>query len=109
MFQHLFERSLMKMDFTIPKEVKEVVSSIEKFYEKEVLHIKKKDAKQFSSDRYFYDKNGLYAEETMEAIRKVRKRSAEAGYFNRFADEENGSSGDLFDTVHMTKNLEALY
>src|SRR5699024_4719346 len=109
MFRHLFERSLMKMDFTIPKEVKEVVSSIEKFYEKEVLPIKKKYAKQFSSDRYFYDENGLYAEETTEAIRPVRKKSAEAGFFNMFADEELGGSADTFDTVEMVLIHDRLY
>src|SRR5699024_1395161 len=109
MFRHLFERSLMKMDFTIPKEVKEVVSSIEKFYEKEVLPIKHKYAKQFSSDRYFYEENGLYAEETMGAIRTVRKKSAEAGFFNMFADEELGGSGDMFDTVKMVLIHERLY
>ena len=97
------------MDFTIPKEVKEVVSSIEKFYEKEVLPIKHKYTKQFSSDRYFYDENGLYAEETMEAIRAVRKKSAEAGFFNMFADEELGGSGDMFDTVKMALIHERLY
>jgi acyl-CoA dehydrogenase len=97
------------MDFTIPAEVKTVVASIEKFYEKEIVPLKKKYHKQLGNGRYFYDENGLYAKETMEAIRQVRVKSAEAGFFNMFADPELGGLGDEFGEVNMALIHEAVY
>lgn len=97
------------MDFTIPEEVKEVVSSIEKFYVKEIEPLKKQYHKQLTNGRYFYDENGLYSKETMEAIRQVRKKSAQAGFFNMFADPELGGSGDVFGEVNMALIHEEVY
>lgn len=97
------------MDFEIPEEVKEVVSSIDKFMKQEIEPIRKKYQKQLSNDRYFYDENGLYAEETMDAIREVRHKSAEAGFFGMFADPELGGSGDAFGPVNMSLIHEMLY
>lgn len=97
------------MDFKIPDQVKEVVSSIEKFIEREVEPLKKEYNKQLNNGRYFYDENGLYSKETMEAIRKVRMKSAEAGFFNMFAEPELGGSGDAFGTMEMVLIHEAIY
>ncbi|GGJ93521.1 acyl-CoA dehydrogenase [Lentibacillus kapialis] len=97
------------MDFKIPDQVKEVVASIDKFIEQEVDPVKKQYQQQLTNDRYFYDENGLYAKETMDAIRKVRKKSAEAGFFHMFADPELGGSGDEFGPLNMVLIHELLY
>src|SRR5699024_9387656 len=97
------------MDFKIPEEVKEVVSSIEKFFEREIEPLKKTYHKQLNNGRYFYDENGLYSKQTMDAIRQVRLKSAEAGFFNMFADPELGGTGDEFGPVKMALIHEALY
>ncbi|MFZ7944875.1 acyl-CoA dehydrogenase family protein [Neobacillus sp. 19] len=97
------------MDFKIPEEVKEVVASIEKFVEREVEPLKKKYHKQLSNGRYFYDENGLYSKETMEAIRQVRVKSAKAGFFNMFAPPELGGTGDVFGPVNMALIHEMVY
>lgn len=90
------------MNFTVPEDVKEVVSAIERFVEQEVEPLKKKYHKQLSNDRYFYSEKGVYSKETMEAIREVRRRSAKAGFFHMFADAELGGTGDEFGPVKMS-------
>lgn len=97
------------MDFSIPADVKEVVSSLERFIQLEVEPIRKKYHKYLTNDRYFYNDKGLYAEETMEAIREVRRRSAKAGFFHMFADPELGGTGDTFGPVKMALIHEMLY
>lgn len=97
------------MNFQIPEDVKEVVASIEKFVEREVEPIRKKYQKYLSNPRYFYNEKGLYAEETMNAIREVRAKSAEAGFFGMFAPPELGGAGDVFDTVKMCLIHEMVY
>lgn len=97
------------MDFKIPEQVKEVVSSIERFIEVEIEPLRKKYHKQLTNDRYFYDEKGTYSKETNEAIREVRRRSAKAGFFHMFADPELGGTGDVFGAVEMALIHEALY
>src|SRR5699024_11090497 len=98
-----------KMDFSIPNEVKEVVASIERFIKLEVEPIRKQYEKYLTNDRYFYDENGLYAKETMEVVREVRRRSAKAGFFHMFADPELGGTGDMFGPVNMALIHEMIY
>jgi acyl-CoA dehydrogenase len=97
------------MDFSIPRDVKEVVSSIERFIEQEVEPLRKQYHKQLTDGRYFYDENGLYAKETMDAVREVRRRSAKAGFFHMFADPELGGMGDEFGAVKMALIHEAIF
>lgn len=97
------------MDFSIPKEVKEVVNSIERFIEVEVEPLRKQYNKYLSNPRYFYDEKGLYAKETMEAVREVRRRSAKAGFFHMFADPELGGMGDVFGPVNMALIHEMVF
>lgn len=97
------------MDFKIPAEVKEVISSIERFIKLEVEPIREKYQKQLTNDRFFYNEKGLYAKETMEAIREVRRKSAKAGFFHMFADPELGGTGDVFGPVNMALIHEAIY
>src|SRR5699024_1481879 len=97
------------MDFSISKDVKEVLVSIERFIELEVEPLRKKYHKQLTNDRYFYNEKGLYANETMEAVREVRRRSAKAGFFHMFADPELGGTGDEFGPVKMALIHELLY
>lgn len=97
------------MDFKIPDQVKEVVSSIDRFIEQEIEPIKKQYHQYLTNSRYFYDENGLYSQEVIAAIREVREKSAAAGFYNMFADAELGGSGDVFGTVEMAIIHEEIF
>ena len=96
------------IDFTIPDEIKEVIASIEKFIDREVLPIKKNCQKQLESERYYYDENGLFSQEIQDAMRQIRMKSAEAGFYNMFGNPELGGNGDVFGPTAVALVHEAL-
>jgi acyl-CoA dehydrogenase len=96
------------VDFQIPAEIKEVISSIEKFVEREVQPIKKKYQKQIENERYYYDENGYFSKEIQDAMREIRMKSAEAGFYNMFGHPDLGGNGDVFGPIAVALIHEAL-
>jgi acyl-CoA dehydrogenase len=96
------------IDFQIPEEIKEIISSIEKFVEKEIQPIKKKYKKQIENERYYYDENGLFSKEIQDAMREIRMKSAEAGFYNMFGHPDLGGNGDSFGPISVALIHEAL-
>lgn len=87
------------IDFKIPDDIKEVISSIDKFIEREVKPIKSKYQKQIDNERYYYDEDGRFSKEILDAMREIRMKSAEAGFYNMFGDPTLGGNGDVFGPI----------
>jgi acyl-CoA dehydrogenase len=87
------------IDFTVPEEVQEVMASLERFVEVEIEPLRKQHAKALANERYLYDETGAYVPEIQDALRQIRMKSAEAGFYTMFGDPELGGSGDVFGPV----------
>jgi acyl-CoA dehydrogenase len=87
------------IDLKIPEEIKEVISAIDKFIQKEVEPIKKKVQKQLDNERYYYNEDGVYADEILEVMREIRMKSAKAGFYNMFGDPTLGGNGDVYGPI----------
>lgn len=96
------------IDFTMPEEVKDVIVSLERFIEVEIEPLEKKFAKAFENERYLYDEDGYYIEEFQDALKHIRLKSAEAGFFTMFGMPELGGMGDQFGPVAVALIHEAL-
>ncbi len=96
------------INFTMPEEVKDVIASLERFIEVEIEPQEKKFAKAFENERFLYDENGYYTKEFQEALKEVRLKSAEAGFFTMFGMPELGGLGDEFGPVAVALIHEAL-
>ncbi|PWA08521.1 acyl-CoA dehydrogenase [Pueribacillus theae] len=96
------------IDFKMPEEVKEILSSLDRFIEVEIAPLEKKFAKELENERYLYDERGYYTQEIQDALKQVRKKSAEAGFFTMFGMPELGGMGDQFGPVAVALIHEAL-
>lgn len=96
------------IDFKMPENVKEVIESLDRFIEVEIAPLEKKFAKAFEDERYLYDENGKYTKEFQEALKQVRTKSAEAGFFTMFGAPELGGMGDEFGPIAVALIHEAL-
>jgi acyl-CoA dehydrogenase len=96
------------IDFKVPDDIKEVIAAIEKFIDLEIEPIRTKYKKQLENQRYFYNEDGALSEEIIAAMREVRMKSAEAGFYNMFGDPELGGNGDDFGPVSVALIHEAL-
>ncbi|WP_084783094.1 acyl-CoA dehydrogenase family protein [Bacillus dakarensis] len=87
------------IDYRVPNEVKEVIASLDRFIEVEVAPLEKEFAKAIEDERFLYDENGYYTKEIQDALRQVRVKSAQAGFFTMFGTPELGGMGDQFGPV----------
>ncbi|WP_084783240.1 acyl-CoA dehydrogenase family protein [Bacillus dakarensis] len=97
------------IDYRIPDDVREVLLSIDKFIDQEVVPLKKKYREYLENERKYYDENGAYSKEIREAKRTVRMKSAKAGFYNMFGEPELGGTGDSFGPISIALIHEALY
>lgn len=96
------------ISFQVSEEIKEVISAIYRFVEVEIEPLRQKYQKELENERYFYDENGLFSPGIQEALRQVRLKSAEAGFYTMFGDPELGGSGDEFGPIAVALIYEAL-
>ncbi|MCM3636866.1 acyl-CoA dehydrogenase [Sporosarcina luteola] len=96
------------MDFTINNDVKEVLAAINKFLEAEVVPLQEKYKRELENERYFYNEDGTYSPNVVEAFKLIRMKSAEAGFYNMFGEPELGGSGDVFGPVSIALIFEHL-
>lgn len=96
------------IDFTVSEEIKDVIQSLHRFVEVEIEPLEQKFAKAFENERYLYDENGLYVPEFQEALKQIRLKSAEAGFFTMFGLPELGGMGDQFGPTAIALIHEAL-
>ncbi len=96
------------IDFVVNHEIKEVISALYKFIEIEVEPLRKKFKKELENERYYYDENGVYTEDIQQAIKQIRLKSAEAGFYNMFGDPKLGGSGDEFGPISVALIFESL-
>ncbi|WP_284035532.1 acyl-CoA dehydrogenase family protein [Neobacillus sp. 114] len=96
------------VEFKVSEEVKEVIASLERFIKVEVAPLEEKFVKAYQNERYLYDENGEYIKEFQEALKQVRLKSAEAGFFTMFGMPELGGMGDEFGPVAVALIHEAL-
>ena len=96
------------IDFEVNYEIKEVISALYKFIETEVEPLRKKFKRELENERYYYDENGVYTEGIQQAIKQIRLKSAEAGFYNMFGDPKLGGSGDDFGPISVALIFESL-
>ncbi|MFJ7735543.1 acyl-CoA dehydrogenase family protein [Lysinibacillus sp. NPDC097287] len=96
------------VDFRISEEIKEVVSALDKFIDVEVEPLREKFKKELEDERYLYDENGVYVKEIQEAMKQIRVKSADAGFYNMFGDPRLGGNGDEYGPVSVAVIFEGI-
>ncbi|AXF55344.1 acyl-CoA dehydrogenase family protein [Salicibibacter kimchii] len=96
------------INFSEPEEIKEVLASLDRFIEVEIKPLEKKFAKELEDERYLYDENGYFTKEIQEALKDVRMKSANAGFYTMFGMPELGGNGDQFGPVAVALIYESL-
>lgn len=96
------------VDLTVPEDVQSVIASLHKFIEAEVIPLEKKLSTVLNNERFLYDENGLYTKEVQNALKTIRMKSAEAGFFNMFGPAELGGMGDEFGPVSVALIFESI-
>lgn len=80
------------VNFKIDNDTQEIIRSLYKFIDKEILPLEEKH-KEVLDPRNYYQKDGRITAEALELKRKVRMRSSELGFYNMFGPEELGGGG----------------
>ncbi|MFC5587746.1 acyl-CoA dehydrogenase family protein [Sporosarcina soli] len=96
------------IDFSISDEVKEVISALYKFIDIEVEPLRKKFQKELENERYLYDENGVYVQEVQKALKQIREKSAQAGFYNMFGDPRLGGNGDEYGPIAVASIFERI-
>lgn len=96
------------MNFLIEDDVKEVLSALYKFIEAEVVPLQEKYKKELENERYFYNDDGTYSSGIQKAIKQIRMKSAEAGFYNMFGEPELGGTGDMFGPIAISIIFEGI-
>lgn len=81
------------INFNPSEHTRQVVDSLFKFIEKEVIPLEKEYARFLEDETRMYDGNYYLVKEVQELRRHVRMRSAEAGFYTMFVPEELGGGG----------------
>ncbi|HVE05226.1 MAG TPA: hypothetical protein VNB30_14330, partial [Rhizomicrobium sp.] len=84
------------MDFTIPQHIKDLLTKIDAFIEKEIVPLQKQD----DNDRFFdhrrewartdFEHGGLPRKEWEDLLREMRRRADKAGFLRLALPEEFG-------------------
>ena len=80
------------IDFTPSDEIREIIMGLDKFVKQVIQPLEKKFG-NMENEAILYDERGFYTPEFLEALREVRVKSAEAGYYNLFGVPELGGYG----------------
>lgn len=77
----------------IPEEIVQTGEALVRFVDQEVAPIEEANKALLSSDRTIYDEKGFFTSEVLALKRKVRMKSAQAGFYTMFGPEEIGGGG----------------
>jgi len=81
----------MASDVGIPEDIRDVVkgaiAGIHQFVETEVIPLEREHAAVLNDERRFFREDGRAVDEALDVRRRVRMKSAEAGYYTMFAPE----------------------
>lgn len=77
----------------IPDDIVAAGSSLLRFIKQEVEPLERDNAALLASERTIYDETGRFASEVLDLRTKVRKRSANAGFYTMFGPETLGGAG----------------
>lgn len=98
-------------DIGIPEDIRDIVkgavTGMVQFVESEIVPMEQEMGDLLIDERKFFDERGAAVEQVMEAKRKVRMKSAEAGFYGMFAPENVGGGGIGIRTMVFVE--EALY
>jgi acyl-CoA dehydrogenase len=81
------------MDFTLPDEWVAFGDALIRFIDREVEPLEKEHSALLSSERTIYTEDGRYAPAVTELRRRVRRLSAEAGFYTALSEESLGGAG----------------
>lgn len=81
------------VDFAVPDDVRMIRDAVGAFVEKEVKPEEKKLAHLLEDERRSLTDEGLLRPEIVEAVRRIRKKSADAGYYAMHMPESVGGAG----------------
>ncbi len=78
------------MDFSIPEEITAVGDALIKFIDREIAPIEDANRKLLSSERTMFNEDGRYCDDMLALRKKIRMRSAEAGFYSLFGPASIG-------------------
>ena len=81
------------VDFSTDEETSLILSSLDEFIEREVDPIQDELGETWSNPRKRHEDDGRLVPEVVEAIREVRKKSADAGFYAMNLSEDVGGEG----------------
>lgn len=81
------------VSFAVPDDVRMITSALGEFIEREVRPMEKKLAPYLRDERDMLTREGLLVPEIVEAIKVLRKRSADAGWYAMHVAEADGGAG----------------
>ena len=77
----------------IPEEIVQIGDSLIRFIDQDIAPIEAANKALLASDRTIYDEKGRFTPEVEALKRKVRMKSAEAGFYTMFGPEDLGGGG----------------
>jgi len=81
------------VDFSIPDDVRMVRDAVGAFIQKEVEPERRKLGRTLEDERLALDERGLLRPEIVEAMKRIRRKSAAAGYYAMHMPESVGGAG----------------
>jgi acyl-CoA dehydrogenase len=77
----------------IPEDILRTGDALLRFVEREVVPLETANRDLLSSDRTIFDEGGFFVPAVQDLRRRVRMKSAEAGFYTMFGPEEIGGAG----------------
>lgn len=84
---------MLVVDFSLPDDVRMIRDAVGSFLEKEVAPESKKLDRWLSDERLALDDKGFLRKEIVDAVDRIRRKSAAAGYYAMHMPEEVGGGG----------------
>ncbi len=81
------------VDFAVPDDVRMICNALDEFMEREVRPLEKKLGDKVKDERKLIGPDGFLDPDVLEAVKQIRKRSAQAGYYAMHMPEEDGGAG----------------
>jgi len=81
------------VSFGTDEETRLILGSLEEFVESEVEPVEAELGETWTNERKRHEDDGRLVPEVREAVRRVRRKSAEAGFYAMNLDEEDGGEG----------------
>lgn len=81
------------VDFSIPDDVRMIREAVGAFLEKEVAPERKRLQRMLDDERHMLDERGFLRPEIVQALHRIRRRSAAAGWYGMHMPESVGGAG----------------